>query len=141
MENRIRGLSRFSDRVESLQEVSTATSSTPAPVHSSFTLPNAFLRSTSDQILPPPRRLTTVAKSRTNNGTNVHVVLVTMSRDRGKLGFAEREQAYIPITEAEADVSHILGVVREKWGQNASIVMSNEPGTKGWYIFKDICNV
>ena len=61
-------------------------------------------------------------------------ILHAVSRDGRKLDFAKRKQAYMPITEAEA---YVLAVVREKWGQTVSIVMSNdlevayEPVTRG----------
>ena len=87
-------------------------------------------------ILANPRR-PTYTSSRSRSSVNVHVVFADIFRAKKKVEFVDKEQAYIPVSEAQANVPSVLAAVREKWGQNVEIVTNNglpvvdEPGTRG----------
>ena len=87
--------------------------------------------------IPANPRRPTYTSSRSRSSVNVHVVFADIFRAKKKVEFVEKEQAYIPVSEAQANVPSVLAAVREKWGQNVEIVTNNglpvvdEPGTRG----------
>ena len=84
---------------------------------------------------PTPRR-PTFSSSKSRPVMKVHVVFA-MFRGKENVDLLEKEQAYIPVGEAQANVTFVLEAVRAKWGHNLEIVTKNglplvdEPGTRG----------
>ena len=75
--------------------------------------------------LPPPT-FRSVTATRRGPTFSLKVVKATMQRQgRGKAEFQPTSQTYLELTEATANVEHILGVISSRWGAEYTLVTND----------------
>ena len=115
-----------------------ALSSTPSgPANAATNSSAASLSFTSS---PPLFRLV-VAPRRTSPSFNLKVVKAEIIRKGRKIEFKGKQQTFIEIVDSTANVEHISGVVRRRWGSDYVIVtqdgleLEDAPATQGTHYY------
>ena len=106
--------------------------------------PNTSLNASSSSALPsassPPLFRSVIASRKSPSSFNLKVVKAEMKRNGRKIEFKPKQQTFIEIVETTANVEHILGVVRRRWGPDYVMVtqdgleVEDAPATQGVHV-------
>ena len=112
--------------------------SAPSQTVSSTPMGSSLLGLPATSTVTPPS-FRSVLASRRLPSFSLKILKAMIRRGRGKADFAPSSQTYIELVDTTANLEHIMGVIRNRWGSeyvlvtNDGLELEDSPATQGFY--------
>lgn len=99
--------------------------------------PSGAANASNSSASTPPLQFRSVIARKASPSFNLKVIKARMTRTGRKVEFDIKQQTFIEIVDATANVEHILGVVQRRWGSEYVLVtqdglqLDDAPATQG----------